>query len=892
MAKIVNAWDTGREVKLVVRTPEGGSVIRTMRAPWDFFLRGADDHDRRALLGSRDVVGVRIEGDYTRVQCLSRWARRNLIQSLNDQGVVDSIREGDVSPVKRILADHGSLEIDPAPRLGWFDLETDSRQSFADQRAGKARILAWAARVPIGAGPETTIQSMILGANDDGAEQDLIAGLFRNLRDCDVALAWNGGSFDFDVLKNRAKTLGVEVEWNRWCWLDHMQVYKKYNMHSHESGDEKSSFKLDDVAKVQCGTGKLDFDASKTWDEWSKGGEARAQLRRYNIHDTELLPAIEAKTGYVALHLAVSHICRVPPDTWSLHATAQGDGFLLRLGTLEGYRWPTRDQFGPNHLDPYAGAYVMHPTRVGVVDEVHVVDFASLYPSIMRTFNMSPETLIELGTEDDRNRGIKLPSMPTWFRRDRRGLLPIALDRLTAARSEYSKQQDQHEPGSPAWESLKRLSQGHKIVNNSFYGIVGSPYSRFFSRAVAEGVTKTGEWLIRHVMAEETARGATPFYGDTDSCFCVGDRVAVQGMTDHVNREWPSLLAPFGVERSYIKLEFEKTFRRLLMVSAKRYAATFSVYKGREVAQGTKPEVRGLEYKRGDAIKLARTMQLEIVKLILGAWPGMPEPAAVETWIEGWRERILTGALALDDVVISQSIDRPLDQYGTAFTTDKCTGAGCGYGFGDRLGTGQDRCPRCSQERRRATAPAHVRVARDLAARGLDVQPGTRVRYLFVGEDHQPIDADQPGALDRVSRPHYWTNRVWPPTERVLEACWPNREWRQAKVVNRRVDDLPLFQGTRSEPKPARLRIRTRRAPESEPDQAVIIVPQDRQQKPVYEAIREIARLHPGPTPLVLVLPGIEGATVTIPTGVHIQSGSTLWREIERVLGAGAKSTP
>lgn len=896
MANLVAGWTEADRSYLVERRGDE-TFLRTVPARWALFATRLDDSDRADLARDPRVTLVKSEGDYTRIQCRNRWARRDIIDVLQRAGSRRGVEilEGDVSPIVRLLADVPSLEIDPEPRLGFFDLETDSRASFIAMKAGEARILSWAL-----CGEDGVAVSGLLEADSDEAERALIRDFVAALARFDVLLAWNGDGFDFPVIQCRAQALGLEIQWHRWCWLDHLEVFKKYNMHSDGGGEEKASFKLDHVATYLLGEGKHDFDASKTWEAWAAGGDERQRLLRYNEQDTALLPRIEAKTGFLGLHLAVCHICRVFPDTHSLHATAQGDGFLLRLGADHGYRWATRPEFGDEPPAPFKGAFVMEPQKLGAIDNVHVCDFAGLYPSIMRTWNMSPDTKVDDAqllersletTEPTLDPGIcQLPRRRTWFRTDTDGMFRIALDTLVAKRAEYQAEMKRHTPGTPPHSRAKRLQGAFKIVANSFYGITGSPYSRFFDPEIAEGVTQTGRWLLESVIAEARSRDLDPFYGDTDSVFIAGAAEAMRELVSAMNASWAARLEPWGIGAAapmHIDLDFEKTFHRILIVSAKRYAGAYQMYKGKTAADDAKPEVKGLEFKRGDTIRLARAMQEEIVTLLLRPGPIAP-PSEARAILERYRAHVLEGRLELADVRITQSLSKKVSEYALRFKADRCP---CGYAFGeDRVPI----CPACNLERPAATQPLHVRVAKMIEARGEPLGEGDRVAYVVTGSKNtlEALPATDPGIMEKVDRSYYWERRIYPATSRILEHVYPGVHWGESKVERRqrvleqngqrRIDFTPI---------PGSPRIRRRKRQKKAPEIVFTVVEKPRDDEALrrlFAALRAAIEAHPGDAAVtVAVRLGSEGtrAEVTIPTKMGIAQTREARIALERLAG-------
>lgn len=836
MAELVAGWSHKGRVHLVER--RGDQVtIRTAPARWSMFVEGLLDEEIDKLARDSRVKSITNDGDdRVRIDFKNRWGRREIEEAL--EGYAEkherelSILEADVNPVRRVLSDVPALEISPTPRLGYFDLEGDSRHPIRVQLEGTTRILSWAL------GDIDGVEGLVLEADDDEAERELLRAFFAAAQRFDVLLAWYGDGYDFEALQARALHLGVisaerPEEWHRWCWLDHLECFKKYNLNSDDGGEAKASYALDHVAGYLLGEGKIGFDASKTWEAWSGGPESRQALLDYNIRDVELLPRIEEKTGFVDLHLAVCHICRVFPDSNSLRATQQGDGFLLRLGDEHGYRWATKKHRELD--DAFEGAFVMAPTRTGAIDNVHVCDFSGLYPSIIRTWNMSPDTKIDLagawGTHvDDSDFGIeknvepsgddlraaavcKLPGRDTFFRTDTDGMFRIALDTLVAKRAEYQAEMKRHTPGTPEHGRAKKLQAAFKIVANSFYGIMGSPYSRFFDREIAEGVTLTGQWLLHRVIEEAKNRGLDPFYGDTDSVFVAGDEADMRELVAHMNATWSDRIAELGIDRdapNQIDLDFEKTFARIILISAKRYAGRFLMYKGKAAKPDAKPEVKGLEFKRGDTIRLAREMQYEIVNALLAPGP-LPPSSKARAIVARWKTKLLEEELEPDAVVLSQSLSKALSAYVDPYTKPACDH--CGYTFARKLdASGPPKCPECGTERKRRSAPRHIRVARELAEQGVDVKEGDRIRYLIVETppDSKGKMASEPAqvsdeAFERIDRAYYW-DRTYKASARVLEKVYPTEQWEEtsaekrerkkarARVYNRgKINDLPLF---------------------------------------------------------------------------------------------------
>lgn len=698
-------------------------------------------------LASDDVVDHSVEGDWTRVTWKNggeyvdgkfRSIREREVRRLEAYGVPSW--EADVSPLKRHMSDN-DVHVG-RPRRVYLDLETDSRVRFADAVRGQAKILVWCLVDATG-----TRLSGCLKADTLEAERELLQAFWEALEPYDQVCAWNGDGFDFPVLRERSAIVGAEPkDFRRWLWLDQLLVFKRNNIMSAESGEEKTSFKLDDIAQSILGEGKHDFDSSRTWEAWVDAGDARTSLVKYCEQDTDLLRRIEEKTGYIELFQTLAEVTGVFPDSRGLKPTSQVDAFMLRLGRQRDVHFKTKWHDSSDEHVKFRGAFVMPPTRRGIIKDVHVADFASLYPSIMLTWNLSPEVKIDEANPDVPT--IYSPGTGVRTLVGQRGLICEALDELLRLRKVWNERRAQLPPGTDEAKDAERRTNAYKTAANSFYGVCGTPYSRFFDLGVSESTTQNGIWLIRHTIDAAKARGLETIYGDTDSIFVVGgDREGFREFVDWCNAElYPKLVADCGCPTNRIKLAYEKTFERVVFVTAKRYIGKFAFYKGAAARADSKPEIKGLEYKRGDTNRIARRLQGEVIMMLM---KGHEDPAEFMELMVRAREHLFDGELPLHDVMMSKSISKDLDEYG-----------------------------RKNQAGDVIAVPPHVGLAKRMQAEGQDVSIGSRIFYVVVDASCSPMRTiaatEYQGVTDRF---YLWNQLVLPPSQRLLEAAFPEHDW-------------------------------------------------------------------------------------------------------------------
>lgn len=810
--QVANAFLDGPDLRIFER--EGSAVReRRVKPEYSFFVesKDLDAEFARSLRSSRSVRAMLEEGRYTRIVWADEWVRKAMVYGRKEgdrripspfmeRGI--KVFEGDVDPLRRWFTDTAAAAI-ATPTNGWFDLETDSRVTIANARKGQARILS----IALSNDDESETWLGILAADTDDAERALLREFFRRIDQHGFTrmIAWNGAGFDFDVLKARIDRLGLDIDVRKYLWLDHLILFRRMNLNSSDSGEEKQSMALNAIAFAQLGEGKEEVPpevaarwpgkklAELAWQLWEAGGEFRELLGRYNLKDTILMPRIEKKTGFVALFDTLADVCRVIPDTRGLLPTQQMDGFMLRLGVERGYRFPTREwRDGEEQPDQFKGAFVMHPKVVpsdskewnpddaarwrarmglghGILSNVHVADFASLYPSIIITWNMSPETRRDVPIDGPIPEGhCRSPLTGVGFTTEFEGILPAALKVMIAMRKKWSDLAATLPPGTPEAKEAQRRSMAYKVAANSFYGVVGSPYSRYFDRRVAESVTQNGVWLIKRTIHEAEAAGWKPgaaamevMYGDTDSFFAMK---TTQAEFDEFVRWcnavlYPKILAEVGcrLEWSAVKLAYEKAFDVLVMAAKKRYAGRFAHYKGTpgkpvpgegeafDKARHSKPEIKGFEFKRGDASVLARRLQERVIMTLMR---GVTAPMTYRALISEALAHVQSGDLPLTEIQITKSLTKPLKEYRR------------------KSPTGAD-----------VALPPHVRIAEQMLAAGREIGEGARVSYVVVDGSDGIVaisSEDYAGELDRY---YLWDNTVYPPTMRLLQAAFPDEDW-------------------------------------------------------------------------------------------------------------------
>jgi DNA polymerase-2 len=371
------------------------------------------------------------------------------------------------------------------------------------------------------------------------------------------------------------------------------------------------SYALQYVSETILGSGKLLHGSGRGEDIARLFVDGKPALAEYNLHDCELVWDIF--TEKKLLHFAVerSQLTGLLLDRIGGSVAAFEYSYLPRLHR-RGYVAPNLGELESDIISP--GGYVMN-SQPGIYDNVLVLDFKSLYPSIIRTFLIDPCAFLITQHNNLLPEEMVSGFNDACFAREGH-ILPQMIEHLSEARDVAKK-----EKNAP-------LSHAIKIIMNSFYGVLGSTGCRFFDPRVCSSITLRGHEIIQRSRDWIEQQGYSVIYGDTDSVFVwlennsvgktpktkaecqkIGARLALE-----LNDWWKNTLATEYSIPCYLEIQFEKHYLRFLMPTIrgselgtkKRYAGVIEVDGKSEVV------FTGLENVRTDWTRLAKDFQEQL----------------------------------------------------------------------------------------------------------------------------------------------------------------------------------------------------------------------------------------------------------------------------------------
>ena len=470
-------------------------------------------------------------------------------------------------------------------------------------------------------------------------EKEMIKKFFELMKQFDILLSYNGDNFDLPFLKIRAEELKLEppilLSKNRVNFRDvqHIDLYNIITKHLSAEVKTRTN-KLDEVAMFFLGEGKIDLDIYKNGTSkeiWDSNDISKIdEILNYNLQDCRITYLIGEKV--LPLEYRFSNLIGVNLVEITRSGFSQlVENYLMKEAVRKNIlikNKPTDKEIEERKRKTYMGGYVYKPIP-GLYENIHVLDFKSLYPSILVSHNISPDSLDENGEIE-----IKIDGKVHKFTKRRKGFIVDVVDNLIRKRAEikkkYGKGVDE--------KALKTLA-------NATYGYLGFFGARWYSLKCAESITALGRKYITETIKKAERTGFKVIYGDTDSLMVIGERSKIKNFLDEINKSLPKIM----------ELEYEGFYKRGIFVGSatggakKRYAL---------MDEKGNVEIKGFEFVRGDWSLIAKETQEKVLKFVLDN----NEKEAIK-FVDNIIRKIKRGEIEKEKLIISRQLTKNLDSY-------------------------------------------------------------------------------------------------------------------------------------------------------------------------------------------------------------------------------------
>ena len=524
-------------------------------------------------------------------------------------------------------------------------------------------------------------------------EADLINRAIEIMRNYPIIITFNGDKFDLPYLRKRGDSIGIP-DINRYIkisrneakvtWGIHIDIYeffKNVSIKTYAFSNAYDIVSLDTVASALLGKGKIELKAEfqelpieDIIDYSYRDAEITYELTEFNNNLVMNLITILARIA----NMTIDDVCRLSISRWIRNR-------IIYEHRRRNYLIPLQDELaakgGKAHLRPitkgkkYVGAIVISP-EPGIHFSVYVVDIASLYPSIIKTFNISYETVNCQHAECKTN---LVPGTTTWICKKKRGIISeitgIIRDIRVDVFKKLSKNKDLPEDKRMFYDVIQNSL---KVYINAIYGVTGSDIFPFYYLPAAEAVTILGRYAITKAIEKAQEMGLDVIYGDTDSLFIKG--IDISKLERFIKET---------EEEINLKLDIDKEYRYVVFSGRKKNY--FGVLKDGSI------DVKGLLGKKSSTppyIKNIFYSILDILKKVNSISDFDKAKATIEKIVLNAEDDITNGKVPIEDLAITVTLSKPLSAY-------------------------------------TKTTPQHVKAARKLQrALKIDIQPGSVIKII------------------------------------------------------------------------------------------------------------------------------------------------------------------
>ncbi len=550
-------------------------------------------------------------------------------------------------------------------------------------------------------------------------EEDLLEKFKEEVQklDPDVLTGWNMIDFDLKYLQDKFKKYKIYFNLGRDNSNSKIRIEKDFFRDSKAeiAGRQvldglhllKASFikvgdyKLNTVAYHVLGKRKLlqGDNRHEQIEEYFK--KDRQKLVDYNLEDAKLVYEIIEKTGTLDLTIQRSLLTGMPLDRVNA-SIASLDSLYLKEARKRNLVCPTAS-FGDREKR-IIGGYVMEG-KPGIYDYIITLDFKSLYPSLMRTFNIDPASYIT-----KKEPGCIIAPNGAMFRNDQ-GILPEIIREMYEHRLQAKRDKND------------LATYAIKIHLNSFFGVLANPTCRFYNFDMANAITHFGQFLIKLTAKKIEEKGYGVIYMDTDSCFINSkaktyEEAAILGkqLQEMINSFYQDYIKENYSRQSYLDIQFDRSFIRFLMPKIRSgEAGAKKRYAGLYLKDGKEDILTvGIESIRSDWTDAAQKFQLELLDKIF-------HKEEITEFVKKFIKDIQSGKYD-KDLVYRKSIRKELEHY-TKIT------------------------------------PPHVK-----AARQLDKLEGNLIEYYITEEGPEPIQK----LKHKLDYNHYIDKQIRPIADMVL----------------------------------------------------------------------------------------------------------------------------
>ncbi|AJM92437.1 DNA-directed DNA polymerase I [Nitrosopumilus piranensis] len=611
---------------LAIGGTSGDKSIRNVIETWESDIKYYENYlyDRKLIVGKYyEVIGGKIKPHDLEISDEVKIALKSLLWDK-----VDSESMVDAEGFKKFVSEWADLLNQPIPKIKRLSVDIEVEAEIGripDPKIAEKKVTAIGMKGTDGfdqifvlktegteQGTNELDQNIKVTFYDLDKEKDMIYDAFKIIKEFPFVVTYNGDEFDLPYLYNRAERLGIKNSENPFYMMRdsatlkegvHLDLYRTFSNRSFQIyafSQKYTNFSLNEVSKALLGKEKIDYGLE--FDQLSL-----YQTANYCYNDALLTYELTSFNSELLMQLLViiSRIARMPIDDIARMGVSQWIRSLLY------YEHRKRNCLIPKRQElerrsegvmsdavikdkKYRGGLVVEP-KEGIHFDVVVMDFASLYPSIIKVRNLSYETVRCPHEECKKN---SIPGTNHWTCSKRNGLTSMIIGSLRDLRVNYYKSLSKKETLTEEQrQQYTVVSQALKVILNASYGVMGAEIFPLYFLPAAEATTAIGRHTILETIKKCESAGIEVLYGDTDSLFIKNPtKEQIQTVIEQAKKD-------HGVD-----LEIDKTYRYCVLSNRKKN------YLG--VTKEGKVDVKGLTGKKSHTPPFIKKLFYELLDVL------------------------------------------------------------------------------------------------------------------------------------------------------------------------------------------------------------------------------------------------------------------------------------
>jgi DNA polymerase I len=565
---------------------------------------------------------------------------------------------------------------------------------------------------------------------NDGEEKQFVAGEDRNDKpileafvNCvrsfnpDVIVGYGVNGHDWPFLKQRCEEFGLHL------YVDRTETEPHQSTYGHISVTGRANVDLADYAdnfpdvKVKTLTNLADYlgvmkaedhsiveetDLAEYWDTKEK----RRLLKAFSADNARCIMGIAEAVMDFAMQL--SNLVSLPLD----HVGTAAAGFRVEWFIIKHTR--KIGELVPKRIEqpyrPYAGGMVLEP-KPGLHENIAVLDFKSMYPSIMITYNLSPDTYVSPNEPEPAGGVYEAPEVKHRFRKEPSGFYKEILTYLIGVRDQIRLKMVKISSKSVEYRVLDARQKAVKVITNATYGYAGWIGARWYIKPVAEAAAAWGRYTIQTAIDLTEKAGLKVVYGDTDSIFVEYEREKVEKLSKKIHTQLGLEIKP---DKIYVRVFFTE--------AKKRYAG---------LLPDGRLDIVGLEVMRGDWADVAKKVQENVLQIILKE----QSPKKAARFVQDFISELKQKCVPYRDLIIWKTLTKPPEEY--------------------------------------EVKASHVEAAKMLREKGWELTVGDKVGYVVIvgtGRLYERVKPYMFASYDDVDLEYYVSKQVVPAAARILES--------------------------------------------------------------------------------------------------------------------------